>query len=199
MHSSTPSPAWKRNPLNGTSNSWMHKRYFLNLVLLPKKGSVVLFVLLFISSTNLTVSPSNLVSELCKHGGMQKLYHVQIPSCPHRGQNKCPAPPVWWWSEGCKVYTVILACQLNIEKITSLKLIVPRFIVCHEAKWMRNTPQIEVCKSLNGALNSHQSCAGSAVNSGHWLNQYNKLSCWFPDHMGGNGSAVTWRVKKMRE
>lgn len=45
----------------------------------------MLFVLRLIISLNLAVSPS--VPELCKHGGMQKLDHVQIPSCHHRGQN----------------------------------------------------------------------------------------------------------------
>lgn len=193
----------------------MHECYFLNVVLLPKK-TPHFYNALCVAFYHLPQPhrpPFRLVSELCKHGGMQKLCHVQIPSCLRRGQNKCSAPPACagaaHWPEKLmqnllmlrgmqslhhQTVSVLLACQLNREKTTSLKWIVPwlAIIGCQGAEWIRNTPQIEVCKSLNGALNSHHSHTG--VTTWQRLNQYNQLCCWFPDHTGEVESKEDMRI-----
>lgn len=75
----------------------MHECYFLNVVLLPKR-TLQFYNALCVAFYHLPQPgrlPFRLLSELCKHGGMQKLCHVRIPSCLRRGQNKCSAPPAY--------------------------------------------------------------------------------------------------------
>lgn len=143
----------------------------------------MLFVLLFIISPNLTLSPSawslssaNTVgcrsfaacrSPAVSVGGRISALHHQRVQAQLTDQEK-PVQNLLMLrglqSRHCQMVSVLLACQLKREKTASLKLIVPRLAIigCQGAKWIRNTPQIEVCKSLNGALNSHHSHTGAA-------------------------------------
>lgn len=173
----------------------------------------MLSVLLWIISLNLTVSPS--ASELCKHGGMQKLYHVQIPQLsPPGAELVLCTTSVWrhvsltsrsWCAADLKstasegVTFICLPVKYGEDNSVEDKLLVPWLAipVCHDAKWITDTPQTKVGKSLNGALNSPQSRTGAAVNTWKWLNQHDQLSCSFPRHR--NSSAERCRVKETWE
>lgn len=147
-------------------------------------SSLMLFVLLFIISPNLTASPfawslSSANTVGCRSfatctapavsvGGRISALHHQRVQAQLTDQEKLMQNLLMLrgrQSLQCQTVSVLLACQLNREKTTSLKLIVPPLatIGCQGAKWIRHTPQTEVWKSLSGALNSHHSHTGAAV------------------------------------
>lgn len=139
--------------------SKMHECYFLNVVLLPKRTPRfynALCVAFYHLPQPPTVSPSawslssaNTVgcrsfatcrSPAVSVGGRISALHQQRVQAQLTDQEKLPMLR-GMQSLHRQTVSVLLACQLNREKTTSLKLIVPRLAIigCQGAKWIRNS------------------------------------------------------------